>query len=98
MPHIPKTSRYTLGNKIDDLFLKTIEYALLASYLHRAEKLPLIKQAVVKLDLLKFFLQVAWEIQALDSKKYINLSKLLDEIGKMFGGWFKGIKSKTPVK
>jgi hypothetical protein len=42
--------------------------------------------------LLKFFLQVAWEIKALDNKKYIRLSEKLDEIGKMLGGWLKSIK------
>lgn len=43
----------------------------------------------------KFFLQIAWEIKALDNKKYIMLSECLNEIGRMLGGWIKGLKSKT---
>ena len=34
-------------------------------------------------------LQIAWEIKALDAKKYILLSGKLDEIGRMLGGWLK---------
>jgi len=48
--------------------------------------------ASVKLDLLKFFLQIAWEIKSLDNKKYILLSERLNEIGKMLGGWIKALK------
>ena len=38
-------------------------------------------------DMLKFFMQIAWEIGALNDKKYIALSSHLTEIGKMLGGW-----------
>ncbi len=39
--------------------------------------------------MLKFFLQIAWEINAIDKNKYIALSQPLVEIGKMLGGWKK---------
>ena len=39
--------------------------------------------------MLKFFLQIAWGIGALDDKKYVAISKYLIEIGKMLGGWIK---------
>lgn len=85
--HFPKTSRYTLGEKIDRLFIETTELVFTASYLAKDEKTPVIEKAIAKLDLLKFFLQIAWEIRALDNKKYIALSEELGEIGKMLGGW-----------
>jgi hypothetical protein len=92
LPHFPKDSRYTLGAKIDNLFLETLESIVGASYSDKLEKLISLKQASVKLDLLKFFLQVAWEIKSLDSKKYIKISEKLNEIGKMLGGWIKSLK------
>lgn len=97
LPHFPKTSRYTLGEKIDSLFIETVENIVIASYLSKQEKLPYLKQALLKLDVLKFFLQVAWEIKALDTKKYIILSEHLNEVGKMLGGWRKGLENKTPA-
>jgi len=48
-----------------------------------------VQKSSAKLDVLKLFLRVAWEIKALDNKKYIALSEKLDEIGRMLGGWLK---------
>ncbi len=76
-----------MGGKIDTLFLGTIENIFIASYLPVKEKMPWVTKASVKLDLLKFFLRIAWEIKALDNKKFIALSEKLNEIGKMLGGW-----------
>ncbi len=89
LPHFPKTSRYTLGEKIDAFFIEIAELAFLAGYFYKAQKLPYVQKAVVKLDLLKFFLQIAWEIKALDNKKFILLSEKFNEIGKMLGGWLR---------
>jgi len=92
LPNFQKDSRYTIGTKIDSLFLETIELIIKAAYSDKVEKLISLKNASVKLDLLKFFLQIAWEIKSLDNKKYILLSERLDEIGKMLGGWIKVLK------
>ena len=98
MPHIPKNSRYTLGEKIDELFLATIENTFIASYLKRGGKIPLLTKITLKLDLLKFFLQLLWEIKSLDNKKYILLSKQLNEIGRMLGGWQKHFTKENPAR
>ena len=85
--HFPKANRFTLGSKIDDIFLLAIEYCFLASYSTTGEKITIIDRAVSRVDLLKLLMQLAWEIQALDTKKYTHLSERLVEIGKMLGGW-----------
>ena len=87
-----KDSRYTIGAKIDNLFLDTIENTIKAGNSDKLEKQIFLKQSSVKLDLLKFFLQISWEIKCLDDKKYIKLSEKLNEIGKMLGGWIKSLK------
>lgn len=84
---MPRDARYTLGAKIDNLVIETIELVFTASYLGKDQKLPYIQRAAAKLDLIKFFLRVIWEVKALDNKKYIILSEKLNEIGKMLGGW-----------
>lgn len=94
MRHFPKDLRYTLGNKIDLLFIETIEAIFQAANLIAAEKLPMLRKASSKLDLLKFFLQIAWEIKAIDNKKYQLLSEPLVKIGKMFGGWIRQLQAK----
>ncbi|MBU3942396.1 four helix bundle protein [Patescibacteria group bacterium] len=90
--HFSKDSRYTIGTKIDHLFLETIELIIKASYSDKTEKLIFLKNASSKLDFIKFFLQMTWEIKSLNDKKYILLSEKLNEIGKMLGGWIKSLK------
>src|SRR4030042_4016993 len=74
LPHFSKTSRYTLGIKIDSLFIETTENIFIASRLAKDQKLPSLQKASSKLDMLKFFLQIAWEIKSMDNKKYIIIS------------------------
>lgn len=92
LPNFPKDSRYTIGSKIDSLFLDVIERIIRAEYSDKTEKIIALKNASFKLDTLKFFLQVSWEIKSLDNRKYVALSEKLNEIGKMLGGWIKAIK------
>ncbi len=86
-PVIPKTHRYSLGQKIDNFFVDAIEAITAASFLPREEKLPYIRLAIRKIDTLKIFLMILWETKSLDNKKYLTLSLKIDEIGKMLGGW-----------
>lgn len=86
--HISKPSRYTLGAKIDLLFIEILELLFLASYIKKQEKLPYLKKAIEKLDILKFFLKIMWEIKTFNNKKYIALSEHLYQIGKMLYGWY----------
>ena len=65
----------------------------MAGYASRDQKSVLIKRASDKLDLIKFFIKVAWEIKATDNKKFIALSEKLDVIGKMLGGWLRKVAS-----
>lgn len=62
---------------------------LIAGYTARERKLVMVQQASAKLDTLKFFLKVAWQAKALQSKKYAELSAPVAEIGRMLGGWRK---------
>ena len=92
----PKQNRYTLGNKIDEIFLIAIEFSFLASYAKLDTKIIHLERCISRVDLLKLLLQLAWEIHALDNQKYIALSEQLAEIGRMLGGWRKGLETKTP--
>ena len=89
LPNFPKKSKYTLGNKIDLIFLELMGLIYIALYLPKDQKLPYIKKSIGKLDLIKFFLKISWEIGAMENKHYIAISSPLDEIGRMLGGWYK---------
>jgi len=96
----PKAHRYTLGEKIEDYFLGLLENIFISIYLPLEAKIPRLTVAISKLDGVKFFLQIAWENKCLKNDKYSELSEKLEEIGRMLGGWKKGLEKtlqkKTP--
>ena len=59
-----------------------------------------IRELISTLDTLRFLFQLGYESRLISEKKYITLSTPLIEIGKMLGGWKKGIDdklTKTPT-
>ncbi len=95
VPHIPKTFRYTLGEKIDNCFLETLELLFFAQYAKKEQKLPTLQKANVKFDTLKFFLRLMWETKGIEEKPFIRLSESLSAIGKMLGGWLHRLESEA---
>ena len=94
---ITKIHRYSLGQRIDVLFVEVIEAVSLAGFLPRPEKHPLVLLAIRKLDALKILLMVLWETKSLDNKKYIALSLKVDEVGRMLGGWNGQLLKQNPA-
>lgn len=92
---IPKSQKYSLGNKIDSLFIEIIEMVASAAFSVKSEKIPHLKVAIRKLDTLKILVLVLFESRGLDEKKYIILSGHLHEIGKNLGGWFGKIQKEN---
>ena len=94
---LPKLHRYTLGGKIDTLYIEAIEAMSAAAFLSREDKLPYLRLAIRKIDALKLLLMILWESHSLDTKKYAALSAKMDEVGRMRGGW-RGqlVKNSTP--
>lgn len=93
---LPQINRYTLGNRIDKLFIEIIESIVTATFLSKEEKTPYVRLAIRKLDTLKIFMMILWETKSIEDKKYITLSIPLDEIGKMLGGWHNQLIKQTP--
>ena len=84
---LPKVHRYTVGERIDILFIEIIEATSGAAFLPKGEKLPWVRLAARKLDTLKLLLMILWESGSLLDKKYMALSIKVDMVGKMLGGW-----------
>ncbi len=89
---ISRQDRYTLWQKCENLILEVIEGILLASQLSKQEKLPTLERTSLKLNLLRVFLRMMKNIKVIDMKKYIILEEMIDEVGRMLGGWIKSTK------
>jgi hypothetical protein len=87
--------RVTIGEKIDIEFLNLLEFIFRACFaFDKFEKLSIVTQANGKNDLLKFLLQITWEQKIINHKQYGTLIPLLDEVGRMLGGWKKDIQGR----
>ena len=89
LPSFPRKDRYTLGQKCETILLDILEAIITASNLTKQEKLPVLKEASTKLDVIKVLFKLGKDIKVIDNKKYIELENKTSEIGRMLGGWIK---------
>jgi|SRR6056297_2055106 len=94
LKHFPKKERYTLGEKIETLFLETIQEIFHLNQLPDPLKEKSLLKLNAKNETLKLLIRLAHEIKVLDIKQYLNIQEKLQKTGKMIGGWIKYLKSK----
>ena len=96
---LPKTQKYSLGNRIDKLFIESIEATVTAAFLPPTEKLPWVRLALRKTDTKQVLLQILWETKSLEEKHYITIATELVDIGRDLGGWNGQLtKQNSPIK
>lgn len=66
---LPKAHRYTLGSRLDTLFIEIIEAIATAGFLQPKEKQPYVRLATRKVDTLKVLLLVLWFLNVLFSEQ-----------------------------
>lgn len=85
--NIPKSQRFTFGQRIDAQTLDVLELIVCAIY--RQEKLEILQQINLQLEVLR----TLWRL--VQKRGWITLQQLhfvqskLDEAGRMIGGWIK---------
>lgn len=89
---IQKQDRHTIWQKCENIILEIIEGILFASQAYKSEKLPTLDKVSVKLNFLRVFLRLMKEVKIIDNKKYAVLEEIVDEIGRMLGGWIKSAR------
>lgn len=88
---IPKAERYTIWQKCENTTLALLEALIATSQFSGEERLHSLHNLSNKLDLLKVFIRLAQDTRSIDAKQYLALQTILQEIGKMVGGWIKSI-------
>jgi len=85
----PKRDRYTLGQRIENCCLDLLELIIEAGNAPKQEKMPSLKKANTKLEVLKVLLRTCNDKKLLRDKNYLALQEILQEAGKMLGGWIR---------
>ncbi|MBI1934302.1 four helix bundle protein [Candidatus Peregrinibacteria bacterium] len=95
IPHITKSARYTIGARIENIFLDLLEQTYTAYFSAKEKKADRIAACVFTLDILKFLISVAWEGKLISHGQCEELTVKLGEVGKMLGGWQKSLGNPT---
>lgn len=91
-----RSERFGIGDRIDSLWLDLLDSLRKAAYAPVNEKLGALENASRMVDAVRFFTQIAWESKLMAQSHFISLAKDIEEIGRMVGGWKRGIQTKTP--
>ena len=86
---IPKSDRFTIYERSEGVIIDVLECLIEAGYGQKTTKMTLLEKASVKLNTLRFFIRLMKDSKTIDSKKYIILQEMIDEIGRMLGGWIR---------
>jgi hypothetical protein len=86
-----KSDRFTIFERSEDVIIDVIELFLEAGYSKNTSvnKFVILEKASVKLNTLRFLIRLMKDTKSLDTKKYIILQEMIDEIGRMLGGWIR---------
>lgn len=94
---LPKIDRYNLGAKCDHLIIEFLAQLIKANQKYNYARINILVIASEQLDLLKIFIRLIKDINAIDEKKYLILQTDIQEIGRMLGGWLKESQKKNPA-
>jgi hypothetical protein len=92
----PRSHRFTLGERMERRLYDLLELLLKAKY--SGQKAGLLRQANMELELLRFQLRLAKDLECLTLKRYEHGARAVNEIGRMVGAWLKQSGAKGPGK
>jgi len=83
----PRNHRFVLGERIERNLYDLLELLIRAKYSRQRQ--PLLEQANLVLEILRFQVRLAKDLQCLKVESYGFAAKAIDEIGRLVGGWLK---------
>ena len=83
----PKSQRFVLGQQIENTALDILRGIIRANA--SRSKLPLLYEISVELDTLRILLRLAKDLKFLSIKQYAFAAELVNEVGKLLGGWLR---------
>ena len=83
----PRQHRFVLGEKLERTLYDLLETLIQAKYTR--DRKSLLDDANLKLEILRFQVRLAKDLQCLRANSYEFASQQINEIGNLVGGWLK---------
>jgi hypothetical protein len=90
----PKSERHVLSQELRQTMWELLRLVITCN--HRYHKKTTMQDLDATLDLLRSQIRLAKDLEFLPFKKYEVWSRLLDEVGRMIGGWYKSLRTGGP--
>ena len=83
----PRNHRFVLGERIERNLYGLLETLIRAKYTKNRQRL--LEDANLALEVLRFQMRLAKDLQCLKVESYAFAAKSIDEIGRLVGGWLR---------
>lgn len=83
----PRNHRFVLGERIERQLYELLETLIQARY--TKDRHALLQKANLSLEILRFQIRLAKDLQCLRVNSYVFATEAIHEIGAMIGGWLK---------
>jgi hypothetical protein len=91
----PRNHRFVLGERIERNLYNLMETLIAAKY--RKDRRPLLEDANLALEILRFQMRLAKDLQCLKVESHAFAARTIDEIGRLVGGWLRSRPEATGV-
>ena len=91
----PRDYKFTLGDRMTNLVLDLLEQYIQAYYSGNFKaKYEILLKNNLQLERMRFLIRLAHDFKLFSNQRFGYISGLIDEIGRMNGGWIKQLESK----
>src|SRR5690554_5453584 len=87
LQQFPRHQRHVLAQRIDNCMTDIMELIITANL--RYHKKTTLNELDIKMHLLRYQIRLAMQRKYLTVHRYEVMSRLIDEVGRMIGGWVK---------
>src|SRR3954452_22573383 len=81
----PRNHRFVLGERIERNLYNLLETLIAAKYMK--DRRRLLEDANLSLEILRFHLRLAKDLQCLKVESHAFAARAIDEFGRLVGGW-----------
>ncbi|PXF52726.1 MAG: four helix bundle protein [Deltaproteobacteria bacterium] len=86
----PRDTRFILGDRILNNCYDILEGLIEARYTKEKERV--LRRLNLQLEKLRFQTRFCLDVKVLSAKKYGHICEMINDVGKMIGGWLKSLR------
>ena len=90
----PRDQKFLIGDRMQKLAENTMEVLIKAYYTAPEKKTALLQTVNIRLEKLRYYARLCFELGYYSSRKLEEYSERLRETGRMTGGWLKSLQKK----